>query len=111
MNAIRPSQDVIPLSEFRAHVKELLAQVREGRRPVVITQHGRGVAVLLSAEEYERMLDTEEMMRSVSRGQAQIAAGKGIPHEEAMKKLDATLRDIEAKHKSRKSGSKRKVPA
>jgi antitoxin YefM len=101
MNAIKPSQDVIPLSEFRAHVAEYLRQAQETGRPVVITQHGRGTGVLLSSDEYERILDTQELLRAVSRSQAQLAAGKGIPHEEAVASFRATIRKLKKQHASR----------
>ncbi len=38
--------DVKPISEFRAKAASLVQQVRRTKRPVVITQQGRGAAVL-----------------------------------------------------------------
>lgn len=45
-----------PLSEFRANAKAILAQLRRERRPIVLTQHGKGAAVLIAVEEYENLL-------------------------------------------------------
>jgi PHD/YefM family antitoxin component YafN of YafNO toxin-antitoxin module len=36
----------------------VVQQVRETKRPLVITQHGRGAAVLIGATEYEAMLES-----------------------------------------------------
>jgi len=36
---------VIPLSEFRANATRCVMQVRETRRPMVITQHGKSASV------------------------------------------------------------------
>jgi len=49
---------IVPISEMRKRQAEVLAEI--GRRPVVLTQHGRGVAVLVSLEEWERLLERLE---------------------------------------------------
>ena len=53
---LRPSQDVRPVTEFRAHTSEFLEQIRTTRRAVILTQHGRSAAVLLDVGVYEELL-------------------------------------------------------
>lgn len=81
------SEDVQPVSEFRANAAKFVQQVRETRRPLVLTQHGKSAAVLLDVDEYERMVDTIELLRAVQQGEAELDAGLGIPHEDAMAQL------------------------
>ncbi|MGV8083389.1 MAG: type II toxin-antitoxin system Phd/YefM family antitoxin [Coriobacteriia bacterium] len=83
MRAIRLDQDVRPLSEFRAGVASFVQQVNETRRPLLLTQRGRGVAVLVDVREFEAMQERLELLEDVRVAQQQFAAGKGIPHEEA----------------------------
>ena len=83
MRAIRLDQDVHSLSEFRARVAAFVQQVNETRRPLLLTQHGRGVAVLVDVREFEAMQERLELLEDVRVAQQQFAAGKGIPHEEA----------------------------
>jgi len=52
---LKIAQDIKPLSEVRSDFATYIKQVHETKRPVVITQHGKGVAVLLGAYEYEAM--------------------------------------------------------
>lgn len=82
---VRPrfSQDIRPLSEFRANAAAFIQQVRSTRRPLVLTQHGRGAAVLLDIHEYERLLEQAELLQDVHTAEQQLAAGQGIDHEEA----------------------------
>ncbi|NOE70456.1 type II toxin-antitoxin system Phd/YefM family antitoxin, partial [Vibrio cholerae] len=47
MSRIHLDQDIQPLSEFRAGVASFIKQINETRRPLVITQRGKGVAVVL----------------------------------------------------------------
>ncbi len=55
MSRIHLDQDIQPLSEFRAGVASFIKQINETRRPLVITQRGKGVAVVLDVAEYEAM--------------------------------------------------------
>lgn len=55
MSRIHFDQDIQPLSEFRAGVASYIKQINETRRPLVITQRGKGVAVALDVAEYEAM--------------------------------------------------------
>jgi prevent-host-death family protein len=87
MRKPRLTSDVKPVSEFRANAAKFVQQVRETRRPLVLTQHGKSAAVLLDVEEYEEMVYTIELLRSIQRGEAQLDAGLGIPHEQVMAEL------------------------
>jgi antitoxin YefM len=81
MKSIRYDQDIQPLSEFRANTAAFLKQVRETGRPLILTLHGRGAAVLLGIQEYERLLERSELLEDISLSESQIAAGQGIDHE------------------------------
>jgi antitoxin YefM len=58
-------------------------QVNETRRPMVLTQHGRGVAVLVDIHEFEAMRERLALLEDIALAEAQIAAGRVTPHEEA----------------------------
>lgn len=83
MSNVRVDQDIRTLSEFRAGVAAFVKQVRETRRPMVLTQRGRGVAVLLDASEFELMQERLDILEDIYRAEEQLAAGEGIPHDEA----------------------------
>ncbi len=87
MRKSKLSSDVTPVSEFPANAAKFVQQVRETRRPLVLTENGKSAAVLLGADEYEEMVYTVELLRSVQRGEAEIDAGRGVPHAEVMAEL------------------------
>lgn len=91
MAKIKPSEDVQPLSAFRANAAGFLEQVRETKRPIVLTQHGKSAAVVLDVAEYEALIDEVELLREIREAQAQLARGEGIPHEEVVEELRARL--------------------
>lgn len=83
MHKVRVDEDIRPLSEFRSGVASFVKQVHDTRRPIVLTQRGRGVAVLLDAHEFELMQERLEILEDVYRAEEQLAAGNGVPHDEA----------------------------
>jgi antitoxin YefM len=91
MVRIRPSQDVQPLSAFRANAASFLDQVRTSRRPLILTQHGKSAAVLLDVEQYEALLEELELVRDIRRARTELAEGGGIAHEEVAEALRGRL--------------------
>lgn len=87
MSRVRVDEDIRPLSEFRAGIATFVKQIHETRRPMVLTQRGRGVAVLVDAQEYERMQERLELLEEVYKAEEQIANGEGISHEDARSRV------------------------
>ncbi len=83
MQRLKIDQDIRPMSEFRTGIASFLKQVHDTKRPLVITQHGKGVAVLLDVAEYEAMQEKIELLEDVQISIAQIDAGAGIEHNKA----------------------------
>lgn len=92
MNSIRVSEDIRPVSEFRANAAAFVQQVRATGRPLVLTQHGRGAAVLLDIHEYERLVEQVELLQEVQVAERQLAEGRGVEHDEAREQVLARLR-------------------
>ena len=83
MSKVRLDEDIRPLSEFRAEVASFVKHIHETRRPMVLTQRGRGVAVLMDVHEFESMQERLEILEDIYRAEEQLAAGGGAPHDEA----------------------------
>jgi antitoxin YefM len=87
MALFRPSVDVRPVTEFRAHTSAVLEQVHATKRPVVLTQNGRSAAVLLDVEVYESLMEEVAVARDIRTAETQLDAGMGIPHADVEKRL------------------------
>ena len=101
MSPSRPSQDVRPLSEFRASVAAFVEQVQTTQRPLVLTQHGRSAAILLAVDAYEALVERAELAEDVQVAERQIAAGEGIAHSKALARVRATVRAATTRPRSR----------
>ena len=83
MQKLKIDKDIRPLSEVRNAMAAFIKQVHDTKRPLVITQHGKGVAVLLAANEFEEMQERIELLSDVQTSLSQLARGQGISHEDA----------------------------
>lgn len=91
MDKLKLDEDIRSLSEFRASVASFVKQVQETRRPMVLTQRGRGVAVLIDVREFEHLQERLEILEDVYQAEGQLASGEGISHREAKARVLKTL--------------------
>jgi len=87
MATVRPTEDIQPLTAFRANAASFVERVRETGRPLVLTQHGRSSAVLLAAAEYENLIDELETLRDLRISDRQIGEGKVVSNEDARRRV------------------------
>lgn len=83
MPRLRIDQDIRSMSEFRTGIASFLKQVHDTKRPLIITQHGKGAAVLLDVGEYESMQEKIELLKDIQISVSQIENGEGIEHQNA----------------------------
>jgi antitoxin YefM len=87
MQKFKIDRDIRSLSEVRNAMASYIKQVHETKRPLIITQHGKGVAVLLGAREFETMQEKIELLSDIQTSLNQLAKGEGITHKKAKDKL------------------------
>lgn len=86
------SRDIQPLSEFRANTAKFVRHVQETGRPLVLTQHGRGAAVLLDIERYEHLVERAELAEDIRVAEGQLDRGESVAHASAKKQVLKRLR-------------------
>ena len=88
------SQDVHPLTDFKRHTTDFLAQLKQTGRPVVLTINGKAELVVQDAASYQRLLDLAERLetiRAVREGLASVEKGEGRPMDEVFDALEGDL--------------------
>ena len=84
---VKFSEDVVPLGDLKVNPGKVVRHADESRRPVLLTSHGRGVAVVQSLAEYETAQEERDFMRAVVAGLADIDAGRVISFDDAKRRL------------------------
>ena len=93
---MRKVPKIVPITDLRQDAAAVLKQLQESEEPLVITQRGRATAVLLSVDAYERSQHERSILRTLARGEKEIAKGHGYSLDSVLREADAILREDES---------------
>jgi len=85
------SEDIQPVTYLKGHAANLLHQVNETRRPVVITQNGLARAVLQDTASYESMRNAIALLKLMVQGEDDIRTGRMDDQDEVFSRIEARL--------------------
>jgi prevent-host-death family protein len=85
--AVKFSEDVVPLGDMKINPGKVVRRIDETGRPVLLTSHGRGVAVVQALVEFEAAQEERDFMRAVVAGLADVEAGRVMSLDDAMRSL------------------------
>jgi antitoxin YefM len=83
------SQKIIPVTQAKKGLLEIVKEMAEEDITVTVTKNGVPVSVLMSADRYESLLETIEILadqsvvRALARSSREFNAGKVMTHAEA----------------------------
>ena len=86
MNA-KFSEDIVPISVLKVNPGKIVKQVQEVHRPVVLTNRGRGVAVVQALHDYESNLEKQAFMKAVVKGMVDLEGGQDMSLDDVKKYL------------------------
>ncbi len=85
------SEDIKPVSYLKARAADLLRQINETRRPVIITQNGEPRAVLQDPESYEKMRNAIGLLKILSISEEEIKSGDVMTSKAAFERIQSKL--------------------
>jgi len=62
-------------------------QVKESKRPLILTQHGKSSPVLIDVAEYQALIEKLEVLQEIQIAEQQIADGKYFTNEQVQERL------------------------
>lgn len=83
--------NIIPVSDLRQNAAKLLKKLNKNNKPLIITQKGRAVAVLIGVEAYEKFEHEKELLCILAKGEREIALGEGHDLNTVLAEADALL--------------------
>ena len=81
------SEDIIQLSDMKVNPGRVVNQVDKTHRPVLLTNRGRGVAVVQSLRDYETETEERAFLRGVVRGLMDLEEGREMNLADVKKRL------------------------
>ena len=87
------SEDIKPVTYLKSKAADLLKQINETHRPVIITQNGEPRAVLQDPESYQNMRNAIGILKLTSQGEDEIRSGKSKSQQEVFENIENILKD------------------
>ena len=85
------SADIKPVSYLKLHSADLLNQVNETHRPVIITQNGEPRAVLQDAESFENMRSALGLLKLLTQAENDIRRGDTTHQTQVFNNIEVLL--------------------
>jgi len=85
--------DIKPVTYLKSKTADLLKQINETHRPVIITQNGEPRAVLQDPKSYENMRNAIGILKLVSQGEEEVKNGKSKSQEEVFENIENVLKE------------------
>jgi len=87
------TKDIKPVTFLKSRAADLLNQINETHRPVIITQNGEPRAVLQDPKSYENMRNAIGILKLISKGESDIREGQVRPQEAVFDEIEKALKE------------------
>ena len=84
--------DIKPITYLKSRAADVLKQINETHRPMIITQNGEAKAVIQDPQSYENMKNTISMLKLLSFAEEDIKNGDLLDEEEVFEAVEALLK-------------------
>ena len=80
------------VTTLKRQATKLLADLRESKEPILITEHGQPSAYLLDVADYELMVDRMKILEGIAKGEQAIREGRTMDMSQAKEKMSKWLK-------------------
>jgi prevent-host-death family protein len=87
------TNDIKSVSFLKSRAADLLAQINETHRPVIITQNGEPRAILQDPESYENMRNAIGLLKLISQGENDVRNGSLKTQDVVFKEIEKSLKE------------------
>jgi prevent-host-death family protein len=81
------SEQVKPISYLKSHTADVVRDLNEHQKPLIITQNGEAKIVVQDIQTYEQTQETLALLKILALGNSQIEQGRVGPATEAFKRV------------------------
>ncbi len=87
------STDIKPVTYLKSRAADLLKQINETHRPVIITQNGEPKAVLQDPKSYQSMRNAIGILKLISQGEEDIKNKKTKIQDKVFEDIENMLKE------------------
>ena len=89
------TDDIKPITYLESKAADILNQINETHRPVIITQNGEPRAVLQDPQSYENMRNAIGLLKLISQAEDDNKTGKTSTQESVFMRIEEKLKNNE----------------
>ena len=86
------SSDIRPVTYLKSRAADLLKQINETHRPVIITQNGEPRAVIQDPQSFEDMRNAIGILKLISMGEEDIKNENILEQEDVFKNIEEKMK-------------------
>jgi prevent-host-death family protein len=87
------SRDIKPVTYLKSRAADLLKEINDNHRPVIITQNGEPRAILQDPKSYENMRNAIGILKLISQGEEELREAKLKPQGEVFANIENILKE------------------
>jgi prevent-host-death family protein len=80
------------VTNLKRQATKIIADLGQSPSPILITQHGKEAAYLLSVYAFEKLEKRMQLLEGIARGEKAIEQGRVTTHVQAKKKMKRWLK-------------------
>ena len=89
------SESIKPISYLKAHASELVREVADGHKTLIITQNGEAKVVIQDLESYEQNQESLALLKMLAQSTKSKNTGKYQTGKKAFKALDSRIEELD----------------
>lgn len=86
------ANDIKPITYLKSRAADVLKQINETHRPMIITQNGEAKAVIQDPQSYENMKNAISMLKLLSFAEEDIKNGDLLDEDEVFSAVEELLK-------------------
>ncbi|MGL1935056.1 MAG: type II toxin-antitoxin system Phd/YefM family antitoxin [Fibrobacterales bacterium] len=86
------SQQVKPISYLKAHASEIVREICDDHKSVIITQNGEAKAIIQDLESYEKLQDSLAMLKILAQSQKSKTEGRYKTTSKAFRSIRSSVK-------------------
>jgi prevent-host-death family protein len=85
-------KDIKPITYLKNNTADLVREVNQTGRTMVITQNGEAKVVVMDVETYSRWRDSIALMKMISQGEGDVDTGRTVSQGNAFKRAQKAIK-------------------
>lgn len=90
---MKPSESIKPISYLKAHASELIRDISDNRKTLIVTQNGEAKVVIQDVRAYEEMQESLALLKILALSGKNLREGKFKGIDEAFTDIESRIHD------------------